>query len=560
MALNEKGGTTEKTLRGAILVLVLTLLFLVSFRPVFSNDIWLHLKTGELIVGNHFRLPDADPFAYTTSGRPWILHEWLAQSMFFQIYQFAGFTGLRVLRSAIEVLTLGLFFWAAYRQTGRYVMSMGILLVIAFLLRTRFHIRPEIFSHLFMAIFFLIYFTMRKHKTWLLLPVCLLFVLWMNLHSFMVIVVAILLVGLISGGLASTRYLEAATAKPSGSKFKAGMLAMAVLAVFLTPHGSKALNYVVFGSPIARSYIMEWQPIFFCLQNDFFLTLRGAIAFPMLLKVVVLSIIAFFLGSLTWSILSKRSPRWPLDQAMIGLMMVVMALSAARFIWLLAFPLLLTGRYFARLLDDASPGQKRGLVSGMASWLLFLACALFWINAGRTTIPLNMSQTIEHDRFPTFVAGILKEVQLDGRMFNPYGWGGYLIFHLFPDYRVFSDGRTVLHGRSLLQDHFTILHTHKGYQRLIDETYQFDFMILPKKHGMIETPPPNSWILLFENFNASLYLRRNQDNRSNLHRFDHYYKTNDVPFDTERGFDAVTVIQKNPEWSHQHALRGGSAA
>ena len=84
-------------------------------------------------------------------------------------------------------------------------------------------------------------------------------------------------------------------------------------------------------------------------------------------------------------------------------------------------------------------------------------------------------------------------------MFNPYGWGGYLIFSLYPDYQVFVDGRTVLHGGALLRDHYTILHENPGYQTLIDDKYQFDFMILPKEHGMLRTLPNNSWILLFEN-------------------------------------------------------------
>lgn len=560
MALNETGGIAEKTLHRVLLVLALALLFMVSFRPIFSNDIWLHLKVGELIANNHFQLPNADPFSYTTSGRPWILHEWLSQFIFFQTYELAGFTGLRVLRSAVETLTLALFFCVAYRQTGRYVMSLGILLVIAYLLRTRFHIRPEIFSHLFMALFCLTYFTIRKYKSWFLLPVCLGLVVWVNLHSFMFIVIAILFVGFISRGLVLTWPLKETFAKPSETKFKGAMLALSIIAIFVTPSPGDSLDYVFSGSQLARNFIMEWQPIFISLQRESFLTLRGAIAFPVLLKVVVLSIIAIFLGSLTCSIVWKRSPRWPLDHALIGLMMSVLALSAIRFVWLLAVPLLLTVRYFAAAFDTNNTGKKRGLVPGIVAWLLLSTGTLFWINTGIATIPLNMRQIIENDRYPTSVAHILKQVHLDGRMFNPYGWGGYLIFHLFPDYKVFLDGRTVLHGARLLQDHYTILHGNQGYQSLIDKTYQFDFMILPKEHWMIDSCPTDSWVLLFENYNSSLYLRRNQDNRSNLHRFARYYKINKVPFDTERGFDVLTVIQNNPEWARRYGLQGGSAA
>jgi hypothetical protein len=85
-------------------------------------------------------------------------------------------------------------------------------------------------------------------------------------------------------------------------------------------------------------------------------------------------------------------------------------------------------------------------------------------------------------------------------------------------------------------------------------------MILPKEHWMIDTCPADSWVLLFENHNSSLYLRRNQVNKSNLNRFAHYYRINKVPFDTERGFDVLTVVQDNPEWARQYGLLGGNAA
>jgi hypothetical protein len=85
-------------------------------------------------------------------------------------------------------------------------------------------------------------------------------------------------------------------------------------------------------------------------------------------------------------------------------------------------------------------------------------------------------------------------------------------------------------------------------------------MILPKEYGMMYTLPNDSWILLFENYNSSLYLRRNQDNRSNLHRFADYYKVNSVPFDIEEGFDVSTAIRNNPEWAHRYGLDGGSTS
>jgi hypothetical protein len=556
MALDSRSEITRKALYRALFILLLTLLFMISYRPLFSNDIWLHLKVGELIAKSPFCLPESDSFTYTSSGRPWILHEWLSQLLFFELYDSAGLTGLRFFRSIVETLTLALFFCGAYRLTRRPIISLAILLVIAYLLRTRFHIRPEIFSHLFMALFFITYFTVNDYRRWLLFPVSLSLVLWANMHSFMVSVIAILLVGLISVGLASIWPFRQAFAKPSGSKFKAALLALATLAAFVTPHGSKILDYVSSGSQVARSYIMEWQPIFISLQGGPFVTLRGVIAFPILLKIVVLAIVSLFLTGILVSLLWKKSPKWPLDHVLIGLAMTILALSAARFVWLLTIPLILTAHYFAMVMATLDEAPSKSVVPELVVWLLFWAGVAYWVGAARTAIPLNINQTLEKNRYPTSIADIMKEVSLKGRMFNPYGWGGYLIFALYPDYQVFVDGRTVLHGEALLRDHYTILHQNPGYQKLIDERYGFDFMVLPKESGTLSRLSNTSWVLLFENYNSSLYLRRNQDNRPNLRRFADYYNVNGIPFDTEAGFDIWTVTRENPEWAHRHGLYG----
>jgi hypothetical protein len=407
-----------------------------------------------------------------------------------------------------------------------------------------------------MAVFFLTYFTVERYRSWLLLPIFLGFILWANMHSFMVSVIAILLVGLISRGLASLGPIRQAFTKPSGSKFKAAMLALATMAIFITPHGTTILDYVFSGSQIARSYVMEWQPIFISLQSGSFATLRGAIAFPLLLKVVVLSIVSLFLVGVFLSLLWKKSPKWPMDHVLIGLAVTILALSAARFLWLLTIPFILTAHYFSVVMETLDEAPRRTVLPALIVWLLFWTSVVFWVYAAQTAIPLNMHQTLEKDRYPTSIASIMKEVSLKGHMFNPYGWGGYLIFRLYPDYQVFVDGRTVLHGKALLQDHYTILHGNPGCQNLIDEKYGFDFMMLPKECGSLGALPNDSWILLFENHNSSLYLRRNRANETNLHRFSNYYKLKNIPFDMEEGFDVSGAKRNNPEWAHRHGLYG----
>ena len=56
-----------------------------------------------------------------------------------------------------------------------------------------------------------------------------------------------------------------------------------------------------------------------------------------------------------------------------------------------------------------------------------------------------------------------------GEMFNPYNWGGYLIWTLWPDYRVFVDGRTDLYGDALLTDYVRVQYARPGYEEVLAE-------------------------------------------------------------------------------------------
>ena len=49
-------------------------------------------------------------------------------------------------------------------------------------------------------------------------------------------------------------------------------------------------------------------------------------------------------------------------------------------------------------------------------------------------------------RNPVAAVEFLKSQRLPGPIYNRYGWGGYLIYQLYPDYRVYIDGRADVYG------------------------------------------------------------------------------------------------------------------
>jgi hypothetical protein len=51
---------------------------------------------------------------------------------------------------------------------------------------------------------------------------------------------------------------------------------------------------------------------------------------------------------------------------------------------------------------------------------------------------------IKANNYPEGAVTFLKTNRISGNMFNPYVWGGYLMWALYPDYKVFIDGRGLI--------------------------------------------------------------------------------------------------------------------
>jgi hypothetical protein len=62
-------------------------------------------------------------------------------------------------------------------------------------------------------------------------------------------------------------------------------------------------------------------------------------------------------------------------------------------------------------------------------------------------------------RNPIAAVEFLKSQRLPGPIYNRYGWGGYLIYQLYPEYRVYIDGRADVYGDAFFTE---TMHTYDG--------------------------------------------------------------------------------------------------
>jgi hypothetical protein len=526
-----------------VFAMVMMGLVAIFYKPIFSYDVWVHLKMGEHIVQHDYQLPIEDPFSQSTENKPLIHHEWLSQIILYLIHHVFGFSGIRIIRVVLLLTALTFVFRAVLRLTDHFPFALLALLVTAYLFRTRSSIRPELFSLLFLTMFYTWFLLTRRKLGHIGYVLFLVFsVLWINLHPFMMFSGCIITILLAAKMVSRIRGIDR-WFKTTKLPFNPYLLFLIFLvASLINPYGYEIYGYVFDATPFVKKYIQEWQPIFVSLQRTSLISITGGVlGFPLIMKSLVIGIIVLFLVVLSLSYLRKIL--WTVEDVIIGLLMSYMAMTSARFAWLLFVPVLYIVKYGrihmknGRLLERLKPVMVPLLWGGVT-----ISC-LYWLSEGYYKIPYNLKHEIQRDKYPDAPVKILKEANLAGRLYNPNAWGGYLMYHLYPDYKVFVDTRTYLHGEANVVTSMLIQYQYPGFEKLIDKG-SFDILLFKKMFGDKRPFYSPEWTIIFENTNSALYLRHNNRNAMNLQKVIEYYKKNNVPFDPKKGFD-LEILKKD---------------
>ena len=80
--------------------LVFTFAFFMAVEKVHNYDIWWHLKTGQWIL-EIGKIPESDPFSFTTPDAAWAPHYWLSDVLFAIALGVSGIDGLILFKALI---------------------------------------------------------------------------------------------------------------------------------------------------------------------------------------------------------------------------------------------------------------------------------------------------------------------------------------------------------------------------------------------------------------------------------------------------------------------------
>jgi hypothetical protein len=115
----------------------------------------------------------------------------------------------------------------------------------------------------------------------------------------------------------------------------------------------------------------------------------------------------------------------------------------------------------------------------------------------------------EREEFPAAAVEYLRAQHLPGALYHPYEWGGYLIWHAYPEYRVFIDGRSEIYGQRYLEDFFKT-HLGRADARALMARYGVNTVLVGcnEPTALLLASDPE-WRKVFADRHSVLFTRRN---------------------------------------------------
>ena len=109
------------------------------------------------------------------------------------------------------------------------------------------------------------------------------------------------------------------------------------------------------------------------------------------------------------------------------------------------------------------------------------------------------------ENYPVAAVQWMQAHHPEGRLFNSYNWGGYLLWTL-PEVPVFIDGRADLYGDDLLNQWHAVVNADKSALSLLDQ-WDVKVVFLEPDWPIVEVMKNNGWNAEFEDEQAVILVR-----------------------------------------------------
>lgn len=515
----------DNFLKIPFILAIFSYIIVLTHKALIDLDIWLHLKTGEIIVQNK-AVPWQDIFSFTLNAKRWVDHEWLFQVIVYLVNTNWQADGIIFMQSFIISMAFLVVFFIAYKSTGSYFVSSLLLILALNSLVSRINIRPEIFSLLLFSLYlYILFFCGRRKWLWLLLP---LQVLWVNLHGFFFLG-PLLVLFFCLGEIPLGKNQKDAFTPEQYLRLIVVLLAL-LAASLINPNGLEGAFYpidilwdtLLGKNKIIFSNIEELQPVFYLMGNfGKFIALYGiglVCLAAMLcnfkrLRPAHLLIFIFFL---IFSFRVRNIAFFSFSACAIAAVNIMPALNSIK-------------RFF-------SPGQPLKKPAYFFIKYASMAIIVFWI-VTKITSYFNYSEYsfedkknkspllgISEESYPKKAVEFLLANNLGPDIINDFNSGSYIIGSAYPKLKVFIDGRTELYGEEFLNRYFDMLKGDAAIFEGMSDKYNVSAVLLsmtlsplPKLAYLLYSHP--QWKLVYFDDKAIIFLKDIKANQEVIKKY-----------------------------------------
>ncbi len=455
-----------------------------------DGDLLRHLTIGNVILTTR-QIPTHDLFSHTLPNAPVILHEWLSELVFAMVHRAAGLNGVAWLTAIVIAVTYTVLAYTLREAGVRALVTLGgaFTAFIAGSIHTL--ARPHIFTALFFAAFLFVIERYRRNgnvRLLFLLPP--LMIVWANLHG-AGLIFGLILIGLYVAGAVLERNRR--------SVIELSMLwVFVLLASLVNPAGLQLITHTTgfLGSRFILEVTTEYQsPNFHAVNTWVFAIL------------IVLSLAMGWRGTkkLAWT----------------NLILLVswtgFGLYSARNIPLYALvAIVVLAPIIDTWIEEAAPALNRfvyrfevnaRLASGWI-WAVVVVVILIALEANDVKLDLwRKGNAFDEKVFPIAAVDAFKGSPPEGNVFNDFNWGGYLLYRLWPDKKIFIDGFTDFYGEQLAREYLKVTEGSQGWEEILDR-HEVRWVIVPPSRPIAERLDNSSrWVPRYKDEIAGVWVR-----------------------------------------------------
>lgn len=386
------------SLRTLLPLLFLSAFFLSYSGPIVEGDFFWHLRAGQAVMAG----ADVPLGQFPT--------QWLGQVFLYLVFKAAGYWGIVLMRAGTYALVLGLLYRWMRREGADTYTALFFLLIPAHIFLSFPSERPQLFSFLFfpLTLWLLESFRLRLSSRpdaspavyWLLLPLML---LWANVHA-----------GFLIGLAAIYAYLLVALL--GCARRRVPLVAVApLLAVGLVPPAAVLLiSPNAAASVVALAGSLLWPSAYMQSMVEYLSPFTAASRLQEFFPAywLMLGVAAYVVG--------RNFRRMPPEHMLILAGMAALSLRSLRFMPLFC---MLVPFVAARAFPGTDHKHWERSKVALAGFALVLAV---WVGLNP---PAIKSYAVSRE-FPAGAVGFLQKTSPTLRVFNYYGWSGYLSWQL----------------------------------------------------------------------------------------------------------------------------------